>query len=80
VKGALDEGDARRALAFLDANAAVARGPFAPEAKVLRVEALALAGDDARAKDEARSFLDAYPTSPEARRVRTVLSRLENKP
>jgi hypothetical protein len=80
VKAALDTGDARRARAILEANDAVMRGPFAPEAKVLRVEALALAGDDARAKDEARAFLDAYPTSPAAKRVRTVLSSLENRP
>jgi hypothetical protein len=80
VKTALDSGDAARALLILEANPAVARGAFAPEAKVLRIEALARTGDDARANAEARAFLDAYPTSPASRRVRTVLSNLEKKP
>jgi hypothetical protein len=80
VKAALDAAEARRALAILDANAALRHGPFAPEAKVLHIEALALAGESARAEAEARAFLDAYPVSPQARRVRTVLTRLERRP
>jgi hypothetical protein len=47
---------------------------------VLHIEGLALAGDRARAEDEARAFLGAYPVSPQARRVRTVLARLEQRP
>ena len=47
---------------------------------MLRIEALAASGDDDRARAEAKAFLAAYPTSPEARRVRSVLARLGEKP
>lgn len=78
-------GDARLALRANDASTALSlleraerrfpRGILTQERSALFVEALARAGrrDDAVAR--ARSFLNAFPTSPHASRVRAVLER-----
>jgi TolA-binding protein len=77
VRGALDKGDARGALAALDHyQQDYPRGTLAPEATVLRIEALQLAGDRSRAKALAESFLKAHPKSPHAQRVRSLLGAM----
>jgi|SRR5689334_8129804 len=74
VRGALDKGDAREALAALDGyQQAYPHGTLAPEASVLRIEALQLAGERSRAKALGESFLKAHPKSPHAQRVRSLL-------
>jgi len=74
VRGALDKGDARGALASLDRyQQDFPRGTLAPEATVLRIEALQLAGERSRAKALGESFLKAHPKSPHAQRVRSLI-------
>jgi hypothetical protein len=77
---------ARRAFASGDAASAsrelyayqrdFAHGTLSLEAEVLRIEILAASGDPAAARARARAFLEAYPSTPAARRVRSVLARL----
>jgi len=81
ASAALAGGDPAGALARLDEGGdALMHGPLAPEAAVLRIEALASTGQTARARTEALAFLGAHPASPQARRVRSLLSRMEEKP
>jgi hypothetical protein len=77
ARTALREGRPRDALAALEAHRSrFARGAFEEEAAVLRIEALAKAGESATASDLARSFLDKRPRSPYAPRVRRALAAL----
>jgi hypothetical protein len=63
-----------RALGILDGyTARFPRGAMAPEAAVLRIEALANAGDHAAAERVAEAFLRENPGSPYAPRVRSLL-------
>lgn len=63
-----------RALGLLDEyEPRFPHGNLAPEALVLRIEALVRAGDRARAETLASSFLAGHPRSPHAKRIRTVL-------
>lgn len=81
VNALLEKGDAHGALALLDAYGyGLERGPLALEAKVLRVEALAGAGDVRGARDAATALLAANPVSPYAARLRRVLATLSEKP
>jgi outer membrane protein assembly factor BamD (BamD/ComL family) len=48
-------------------------GDLAPEALVLRIEALVRGGERARAETLARSFLSNHPRSPHAKRIRTIV-------
>jgi hypothetical protein len=74
VRGALDQGDARGALGALDRyQQDYPHGTLAPEATVLRIEALQMGGDRSRAKVLGESFLKAHPKSPHAQRVRSLL-------
>ena len=76
---------ARRALrahdpaAALDALDGYARafpdGSLAPEATVVRIEALSVHGEHARARALAARFLAEHPTSPLADRVRTLMAQ-----
>jgi hypothetical protein len=63
-----------RALAILDGyHARFPRGAMAPEATVLRIEALTSAGDHAAAERVAEAFLRDNPGSPYAPRVHSLL-------
>jgi TolA-binding protein len=74
VRGVLDKGDARGALAVLDRyQQDYPHGALAPEATVLRIEALQQAGERSRAKVLGEAFLKAHPKSPHAQRVRSLL-------
>ena len=76
----LSAGNARAALDELDAHERWFKdGALAPEAAVLRIEALAASGDDAAAIQRATAFLAADPDSVQARRVRSVLMAIEAK-
>jgi hypothetical protein len=76
---------ARTALAGHDAGAALAaldryksrypQGRLAPEATVLRIEAMIERGDRAQATALAERFEASNPKSPYAERIRTILSR-----
>jgi len=48
-------------------------GDLAPEALVLRIEALARTGERDAAEDLARDYLAKNPSSPHAERIRTLL-------
>ncbi|MEA2748767.1 MAG: hypothetical protein QOI41_2910 [Myxococcales bacterium] len=76
---ALARGDATSALRALDAHDREApHGTLLPESRVLRIEALVLAGGAdsvALANTLGDSFLASNPTGPQARRVRAVLDR-----
>ncbi len=74
ARAALAAGDAPRALSLLDAYAAAfPRAAMGQEATVLRIEALARAGDVAAARRLGSSFLESHPGSPYAARVRSLL-------
>ncbi|MBN1605272.1 MAG: hypothetical protein JW940_01490 [Polyangiaceae bacterium] len=76
---ALARGDARAALVAIDRrDREFPQGSLGPEATLLRVESLVRAGDRARAKLVASSFLRRQPRGPHADRMRTLLG--ENKP
>lgn len=75
ARGALDKGNARAALAALDRyQQDYPHGALSPEATVLRIEALLLAGDRTRAKSLGEAFLKAHPKSPHAQRVRSLIA------
>jgi hypothetical protein len=66
--------DPARALGLLDEyEQRFPKGDLAPEALVLRIEALVRAGERARAEILASSFLASHPRSPHAKRIRTIL-------
>jgi hypothetical protein len=74
ARSAVAGGDAPRALSILDDYASrFPRGAMGPEATVLRIEALVVAGDHSAAERAARSFLQRNPQSPYARRIETLL-------
>jgi hypothetical protein len=78
ARGALAAGDAPRALSILDAYAsAFPHASMAPEATVLRVEALVRAGDTASAERLGSAFLAGQPQSPYAAHVRSLIGRPE---
>ena len=81
ARALLAAGNARATLSALDAHdRTFADGALAPEAAVLRIEALTQAGDDAAATARANAFLATYPSSPQARRVRSVLEAIRTPP
>jgi outer membrane protein assembly factor BamD (BamD/ComL family) len=68
---ALAAGDGRRTLALLDAyTREYPRPRLAPEAEVLRIDALAQTGHQALAAKAAETFLKRHPDSVFAARVR----------
>jgi hypothetical protein len=70
----LGAGDARGALRALDTYDAEARsGMLRQEASLLRIEALAAAGDLSSARRLARVFLRQHPQSPHEARVRAIV-------
>jgi hypothetical protein len=70
----LVRGDAKTALALLEEyGRACPRGRLAPEAWVLRIDALAKNGQNAAAQARAKTFLQRYPKSVLAARVRDYL-------
>jgi outer membrane protein assembly factor BamD (BamD/ComL family) len=74
ARSALAAGDAARTLAILDGYAVTFPHPsMAPEATVLRIEALMRAGDAAAAHRVGDAFLAGQPQSPYAERVRSLL-------
>lgn len=74
ARATLDEGDAIRAVALVsDYEARYRDGAFLQEADVLRIEALVKRGDHAGAQRAGARFLAAYPRSPHAVRVRSLL-------
>ena len=75
ARAALEEGEADRALALLDAYQSRFRaGAFSQEAEELRVQALLRKGDRGRAARVGQRFLAAHPESPHAARVRALLA------
>jgi hypothetical protein len=75
ARSATSAGDTGRALSILDVYAArFPRGAMAPEAAVLRVEALVKAGDRPGATRFANAFLASAPHSPYAARIQSLLS------
>lgn len=74
ARGALESGDATSAIGLVDAyEAHYPSGAFLQEAELLRVQSLYKKGDRAPADAAAKRFLDAYPKSPHAGRVRALL-------
>jgi hypothetical protein len=74
ARGALQAGDAASALSTLDRyHLQFPHGAMAPEAALLRIEALAKAGDHAAARRTADALLASDPESPYAARVRPLL-------
>jgi TolA-binding protein len=74
VRSALAQGDPGGALSLLDAYAKdYPRGRLELEAEVLRIDALARAGQTDLAKKRAETFLKRYPKSVLASRVRGYL-------
>ena len=73
VRSALSQHAASRALQTLVAyHAEFPHGAMQVEAAALRVEAAGQAGDRAQAQRLAQSFLDSFPASPLAARVRAI--------
>jgi outer membrane protein assembly factor BamD (BamD/ComL family) len=78
ARAALSRGDTDTALRTLDEyDREFSQGTLAPEAAVLRIEALTGAGRSGEARAAARAFLAAHPTSPLASRVRKVLGAID---
>jgi len=74
ARTALQAGDARRALAQLDAIAAdFPQGVLVQERDALRIEALLELGERQRARELARRFLELHPHSPHAAAVDRAL-------
>jgi len=74
ARSLLAANDPKGAIGALDAYARRFQGgPFAEEAAVLRVEALARSGNSAAAESLGRDFLKQYPGSVHARRVTAAL-------
>jgi hypothetical protein len=75
---ALAAGQGAEALALLaDYDRSHARGALAVEAHVLRIEALRAMGRTGEARRAADRFLREHPDAPQADRVRTIRSELE---
>jgi TolA-binding protein len=76
ARRALYDHDAHGALRALDEHdRRFPSGALAPEAQVLRVEALLAAGDRPGAEAVANRLLAASPSGPQAERVRMLLRR-----
>jgi hypothetical protein len=76
ARGALAAGEPARALAILDSyTVTYPRAAMAPEATVLRIEALVRAGDRPAAERLGTAFLESHPQSPYAARIRSLLGR-----
>jgi hypothetical protein len=74
ARAALDSGDTARARRLADAyEAEYPGGAFTQEAEVVRIDALVRENNRAEAERAAKRFLAAYPKSPHAARVRTLL-------
>ncbi len=74
ARSALESGDAARALSWLDAyRVRFPRGSMAPEAAVLRIEALVRTGDMDAAERVGDAFLAGQPQSPYAARIRSLI-------
>jgi hypothetical protein len=81
ARAALSAGAPARALSILDAYAsAYPRGVMAPEATVLRVEALVRAGDRPAAERVGTAFLARSPGSAYAARIRSLLNTGTSNP
>lgn len=74
ARAALSSGDPARALSILDRYATrFPHAAMAPEAAVLRIEALVRAGDRSSAQRVADAFLASNPGSPYAARIRSLV-------
>ncbi|HVW26339.1 MAG TPA: hypothetical protein VHC69_13310 [Polyangiaceae bacterium] len=74
ARRALSSGDAAGALAALnDYDKSVNAGMLRQEAALLRIEALARAGNEPAAKHLANRFLREHPRSPHERRIRALV-------
>jgi hypothetical protein len=74
ARASLRAGDARAVLTELDAlDVSFPRGQLVQEREGLRIEALLLLGEKARARELARRFLARYPGSPHAPAVERAL-------
>jgi len=74
ARSALNRGNSSAALAAIDRySQRYPRGMLAPEAMVIRIEALQMAGDKERAKSLGDAFLRVHPKSPHAQRVRSLI-------
>ncbi len=74
ARSALDSGDSARARHLADAyEAEYPGGAFTQEADVVRIDALVHENNRAEAERAGKRFLAAYPKSPHAARVRTLL-------
>lgn len=72
--------DLGEALRLLDAyGQQFPRGHLGPEARVLRIEALAKSGKTEQAAGLAREVLKTDPSGPHAERVRSVLSEISGQ-
>jgi hypothetical protein len=75
ARGLIRGGEAARGLSLLEAYASrFPRGVMAPEASILRIEALVGAGDLNEAKREGEALLRANPESPYAPRIASLIS------
>jgi len=73
ARRAVASGDAGGALSALERyRAQFPRGVLQQEASVLRIEALSKAGQRGRARELARSFERAHPSSPHLERIRAL--------
>ncbi|OJY30236.1 MAG: hypothetical protein BGO98_26210 [Myxococcales bacterium 68-20] len=76
TKRTLAAGDTTGALRMLDAHdARFRRGRLVPESTALRVEALLAAGQTTATLALASRFLEDYPTSPVAKRIRALADK-----
>jgi hypothetical protein len=80
ARRALQAHDANRALGMLDAHERRFEQPrLAPEATLLRIETLALAGRRDEARRLAQRLLSVKPDTPHAERVRAILRDLASE-
>lgn len=80
ARASIAKGDSAKALVILDGHDHdFPQGLMNPDAKVLRIEALARTGEDARAKELAEGFLADFPHSPLAPRTRGLLDAINRK-
>ena len=79
ARSALAGGDTTSTLRILDAHdRTFPNGVLAPEASVLRIDALVDSGDETSARAEANRFLAAHPNGPQSRHVRSRIDRMTN--
>jgi len=80
ARGALERDEPAAALAELDAYQRAGGRRLLEEAELLRIEALARAGDDVEAGSRAREFLATHPGSPLVDRARSFLGASAPQP